>query len=98
MREPITLSETERAALDELLPSERQTGNIADDLTTAAREAWRRRQENTRLGGAVLGALQRDAGSWRAAAWAAGMSVRTARRWSRPPEYGGQPEPIDDIR
>lgn len=97
MREPLTLSETERAALDELLSPEQRTGNLADDLTAAAREAWRRRQENTRLGGAVLGALQRDAGSWRAAAWAAGMSVRTARRWSRPPEYGGQSEPTDAV-
>lgn len=79
------LTAAERAALDALVPIDAQTGEVADDLKEAAREAWRRRQENTTLGGAVLAALYRDARSWRTVSYLTGIPVTTARRWAVPP-------------
>jgi hypothetical protein len=76
----------ERAALDALVPREQQTGNVRDDLVAAAREAWRRREENTRLGAAVIGALHRDAQSWRVVEYSTGIPRMTARRWATPPQ------------
>lgn len=97
MKGPIELTPTERAAVDELLPPSKQSGDLQADLIAAAREAWRRRQQNTELGGAVLAALHRSAESWRAVAWATGIDVRTARRWATPPEQADADRPdVDD--
>lgn len=79
------LSSAEREALDRLVPRERQTGDLIADLTEAAQEAWRRRQENTHDGGAVIGALYRDTRSWRTLSYVTKIPVSTARRWSLPP-------------
>lgn len=79
------LTDDERAALDELVPRDQQSGDVAADLAAAGREAMRRREENTRLGGAVLAALYRDTQSWRTLSYLTGIPVTTARRWAVPP-------------
>lgn len=79
------LSSAEREALDRLVPRDQQTGDLVADLTAAAKEAWRRREQNTVDGGHVIAALYRDTESWRTLAWATGIPVSTARRWSLPP-------------
>jgi hypothetical protein len=85
MEHRIRLTEAERKALDELVPPERQSGDVASDLAAAAQEAWKRRQANTELGGAVLAALYRDAQSWRTVSYLTGIPTTTARRWAVPP-------------
>lgn len=80
------LTEVERAALAALVPPDERTGEDFADLRAAAREAWKRRQQNTDLGGAVLAALYREAQSWRAVSALTGIPVTTARRWATPPE------------
>lgn len=94
----MNLNDAEREALDRLIPRERQTGDLVADLTTAAKEAWRRRQQNTQDGGAVIGALYRDTNSWRTLAYVTGIPTTTARRWAIPPEEADadRPEPPDD--
>lgn len=79
------LTEAERAALAALVPPGERTGDDFADLRVAAREAWKRRQENTELGGAVLAALYREAQSWRAVSALTGIPTSTARRWAVPP-------------
>lgn len=91
--EEYALTDDERAALNALVPPERQTGDLAEDLAAAARESWSRRGENTRLGGAVLAALYRRTRSWRTVGYVTGIPWATARRWSTPPE---QADPGDD--
>jgi hypothetical protein len=86
MAPDVTLSGAERQALDALLPTDQQTGNLRDDLIAAARVAWARRQENTRLGGAVLDALHRETNSWRDVQALTAIPHSTARRWATPPE------------
>lgn len=85
MEHHIALTDDERAALNVLVPRDQQTGDLVADLTSAAQEAWRRRQENTALGGAVLAALYRDAQSWRTVSYITGIPTTTARRWAVPP-------------
>lgn len=80
------LSSAEREALDRLVPHERQTGDLRADLIAAAREAKRRREQNTVDGGHVIAALYRDTRSWRTLAWATEIPVSTARRWGAPPD------------
>lgn len=84
--ENFTLTDDERRALDHLVPLERQTGDLVADLTAAAKEALRRREANTMDGGAVLGALHRDAGSWRRVGAITGIPFTTAQRWAVPPK------------
>lgn len=75
----------ERAALDALVPPDQQTGDLRIDLVAAIRETWRRREENTRLGAAVIRALHRDAKSWSTVQYLTGIPRMTARRWATPP-------------
>lgn len=89
----VQLTDDERAALDALIPRDQQTGNVRDDLIAASREAWRRRQENTRLGGAVLGALHRGVRSWRIVEFATDIPATSARRWATPPEVSDADRP-----
>ena len=86
------LSSAEREALDRLVPRERQTGDLRADLISAAREAKRRREQNTVDGGHVIAALYRDTRSWRTLAWVTDIPVSTARRWGLPPEETETPE------
>lgn len=79
------LTPEEREALNELLPPSRQTGNLETDLAEAARIAMRRRIDNSRWGGAVIGALHREIGSWRQLEDLTGIPHATARRWAAPP-------------
>lgn len=79
------LTAAEREALNELLPPTRQTGNLETDLAEAARTAMRRRIDNSRWGGAVIGALHRQIGSWRQLEDLTGIPHATARRWAAPP-------------
>jgi hypothetical protein len=90
-RDPVQLTAAERAALDALVPSDQQTGDARADLLAAIAETWRRREENTRLGAAVIAALHRDAGSWRTVEYLTGIPRMTARRWAVPPEKAQQP-------
>ncbi len=82
---PDGMSPAEQEAFDRLLPAERRTGVLADDLAYAAREAMRRRRENTRFGAAVLGALHREVRSWRRVQDMTGVPWATARKWQQPP-------------
>jgi hypothetical protein len=99
MAQEVTLSDDERAALDALLPGERQSGDLRSDLAAAIRESWRRREENTRLGAAVIAALYRDARSWRIVEYLTGVPRMTARRWATPPREADadrEPTAADD--
>jgi hypothetical protein len=91
----VSLSSAEREALDRLVPRERQTGDLIADLTAAAQEAWRRREQNTQDGGAVLAALYRDTRSWRTLAYITKIPATTARRWSIPPGEADAETPVD---
>jgi hypothetical protein len=53
------LSPRQRAAVDRLVPPDQQTGGLREILIAAAREAWRRRHQNTLDGGIVLDLLLR---------------------------------------
>ena len=98
------LSSAEREALDRLVPRERQTGDLVTDLIAAAREAWRRRQQNTVDGGHVIAALYRDTGSWRTLSYLTKYTdengkteripVSTARRWALPPGEAETQAPV----
>lgn len=79
------LTPEEREALDELLPPQAQSGDLAADLVAAARTAMRRRIDNSRWGGAVIGALHRELHSWRRLEQVTGIPQATARRWASPP-------------
>ena len=84
-RDPIKLTDDERAALDQLLGDAR-TGDLHDDLVNACKETMRRRAENSRHGGQVLAALHRQVGSWRVVEYATGIPWSTARTWATPPD------------
>jgi hypothetical protein len=79
------LNPEEREALDELLPADRRSGDPVADLTKAAQVAMQRRIDNTRWGGAVIGALYRELNSWRRLESETGIPQATARRWAAPP-------------
>lgn len=79
------MNDEERAALDALVPPDQRTDDMRADLVAAIRETWRRREENTRLGAAVIRALHRDAKSWRTVEYLTGVPRMTARRWATPP-------------
>lgn len=89
------LTPDERVALDALVPPDQQTGNLHEDLVTAAKVTWKRRVENSDLGGTVLGALHRDVNSWRVVEYATGIPAATARRWAAPPKPAPEP-PADE--
>lgn len=96
-RQEPELSDTERAALDALVPPDQQSGDLGDDLAAAAREAWRRRHENTENGAHVLAALYRRAGSWRTVSYVTKIPRMTAARWATPPEQADADRPdVDD--
>ncbi|MGV9837071.1 hypothetical protein ACWDUL_23175 [Nocardia niigatensis] len=76
------LTPDEHAALDELLSPQQRSGDLDTDLAHAARIALRRREDNTRHGGAVIAALHRRIGSWRELAKITGIPHATARRWA----------------
>ncbi|MEV4239667.1 hypothetical protein AB0J47_31310 [Nocardia sp. NPDC049737] len=76
-----TLTPDENAALDELLPPDRRTGDMDADLAAAIRVALARREDNARLCSAVIVALHRRTGSWRTLERLTGIPQRTARRW-----------------
>lgn len=80
------LTPAEREALDNLLPADQRTGDLAVDLAAAARESMRRRVDNSRWGGAVLAALYRERRSWRQVEDETGIPYKTAWRWATPPE------------
>lgn len=79
------LTDAERAALYELVPADRRTGDLVTDLAAAARETMERRRTNTALGAAVLEALRRRGYSWRQIDALTGIPWSTARRWHTPP-------------
>ena len=81
-RGEVTLTDTERAALDALL-GDRQTGIRRDDLVAAIAESIRIRQENTHNGAAVINALHRESGSWRICEWATGVKRGALQRWGK---------------
>lgn len=89
------LTPDERAALDALVPPDQQTGKLHDDLVAAARTTWKRRVENSELGGKILGALHRDVQSWRIVEYATGIPAATARRWAAPPKPAPTPPTQD---
>lgn len=79
-------------ALQELL-GDRRTGDARTDLVEAAKEAMRRRERNTLLGGTVLEALSRDEGlSWRQIEQATDIPRTTAQRWAEPPKRASETE------
>lgn len=72
-------------ALNALLPHGR-TGDERHDLLTAARRAWEIRHNNTRHGGAVIGALKHDHGlTWDQIRTHTGIPPGTAQRWAELP-------------
>ena len=79
------LTPAEQEGFDHLIPRELQTGDLDADLILAAREALRRREQNTIDGGAVLAGLHRHGYSWREIADLTGIPFNTARRWAVPP-------------
>jgi hypothetical protein len=79
------LEPAELEALNELLPADKRTGDLREDLIEAARTAMRRRVDNSRWGGAVIAALHRDVGSWRQIEELTEIPHATARRWAAPP-------------
>ncbi len=93
MTTPRNLSAEERAALDALIPPDQQTGDLQADLVAATKESWRRREENTRNGAAVIAALHRAVGSWRIVEFATGVPRMTARRWATPPKDADKDRP-----
>jgi hypothetical protein len=81
MRVANHLTEDQRAALRALVPDDQRTGDLREDLVAAAKEVMERRRTNTRLGGAVLGALREQGLSWRQIDKLTGIPWSTARRW-----------------
>ena len=81
----MSLSSAEREALDRLVPREQQTGDLVADLIAAAKEAWRRREQNTVDGGAVLAALHRDTKSLQTVSYLTKIPKSTIARWSKKP-------------
>ena len=71
-------------ALDSLLGS-RRSGDLTADLIGAAREAMRRREQNSALGGEVIAALLERGHSYRDIERETGIPRATAQRWGRPP-------------
>ena len=94
-RAPVALNEDERAALDRVVPPKQQAGDVIADLVKAAKEVWRRRQQNTVDGGFLLAALHRDAGSWRTIEYVTGIPFSTARRWATLP--GATDAQLDEV-
>jgi hypothetical protein len=81
-RGEVTLTDTERAALDALL-GDRQTGVRRDDLVAGIAESIRIRQENTHNGAALINALHRDSGSWRTCEYLTRVKRGALQRWGK---------------
>src|SRR4051794_3629731 len=97
MAEGLDLTDDERRALDALVPPDLQTGDVEADLVAAAREAVRRRRQNTLDGGAVLRVLHRGTPSWRRVATkVGGMSYVTFRRWGVAADEAAEAADNDD--
>jgi hypothetical protein len=79
-----TLSAEMARALNQLLPNEPRHEDVIEDLCLAAREALRRRVENSRDGGLVIAALHDYGLSWHQIETRTGIPTRTARRWADP--------------
>jgi hypothetical protein len=76
---------TEEALMN--LLGDRRSGDERTDLIEAAREAMRRREQNSADGGAVIAALVKDHGvSYRELERQTGIPVGTAHRWAAPPK------------
>jgi hypothetical protein len=82
-RRRVTLTDEVRAAIDELVPPERQTGVPRHDLTAASDELIERRRKNTELGRTVYDALHEDSGSWTTVAYLCGLKRSTVQRWGK---------------
>jgi uncharacterized protein YerC len=80
-------------ALASLLGSQRSNDRRAD-LIKAAKEAMRRREQNTYDGGAVIAAMLEDGMSYREIERATGIPVATAHRWATPPERAEASEDV----
>ena len=77
-------------ALAELL-GERRTGDVRADLIMGLHEAMRRRDRNTKVGGAVIAALRDEGLSYRDIENATGIPRTTAQRWAVPQKWVGPP-------
>ena len=76
-------------ALVELLGDQRR-GDVRADLIEAAKEAMRRRERNTALGGAVIAALRETGVTYREIEQVTGIPRATAQRWAIPPKTAGE--------
>jgi thymidine phosphorylase len=76
---------TAEEALNSLLGANR-TDDLRADLIAAAKEAMRRREQNTRDGGAVIAALIESGLSYRDIERLTGIPHVTAHRWAAPPQ------------
>lgn len=66
----------------ELVPPHVRTGDMAEDLIAAIKEAHRRSRTAIRLGGMAIEELNLSEGySWRSIERHTGIPVSTARRW-----------------
>lgn len=83
--QPRPLTPDEQRALDDLVPPAEQTGDPRTDLIAAARESFRRRQENSRVGGIVISALHDRVSSWRVIEAETDIPRTTAQRWAEQP-------------
>jgi hypothetical protein len=93
---PAELTRDERLALNELVPVSKQTGDLETDLASAAKEAMRRRKENSRIGGAVINALHERTQSWKQVAELTDIPLTTARRWAEPPQTATEADTESD--
>lgn len=71
-------------ALDALL-GDRRSGNTTGDLIAGAREAMRRREQNTVHGATVITGMVTAGMSYREIERATGIPKSTAQRWADPP-------------
>jgi len=69
-----------------------RTGDDCADLLAAARESMRRREQNSRDGGAVIAALIEFGVSYRDIEREAGIPIATAHRWAAPPRSVDRPD------
>jgi hypothetical protein len=82
--EGFEMSDDERAALDELVPPDRQTGDIVRDIRAGMAETMRRRDHNTDVGGRIFAAAYRLFGSWDKVSEESGIPKPTVYRWGIP--------------
>ena len=79
--EGVEMSAEERAALDDLVPPDRQTGDIVQDVRAGMAETMRRREHNTEVGGRIFAVAYRVFGSWDKVAEEAGVPKPTVYLW-----------------